>query len=89
MSKHDFTAEEFATRQRRVRAKMEEQGLDLLLVFNPVNIQYLIGSRAKSYQEFQVLFFTLEESSLTIMMRLAEVPELTDLSLAEDVRGWG
>lgn len=89
MSKTDFTSEEFANRQRRVRAKMEEQGLDLLLVFHPVNIQYLIGSRAKSYQEFQVLFFTLEESPLTIMMRLAEVPELTDLSLAGDVRGWG
>ncbi len=89
MSKNDFTAEEFATRQHRVRTKMEELGLDLLLVFHPVNIQYLIGSRAKSYQEFQVLFFTLEESPLTIMMRLAEVPELTDLSLAEDVRGWG
>ncbi|MCP4875274.1 MAG: aminopeptidase P family protein, partial [Gammaproteobacteria bacterium] len=89
MSKNDFTAEEFVTRQRRVRAKMEEQGLDLLLVFNPVNIQYLIGSRAKSYQEFQVLFFTMEEAPLTIMMRLAEVPELTDLSLAGDIRGWG
>ncbi len=89
MSKNDFTADEFTTRQRRVRAKMEEQGIDLLLVFNPVNIQYLIGSRAKSYQEFQVLFFTIEEAPLTIMMRLAEVPELTDLSLAGDVRGWG
>ncbi len=89
MSKNDFSAEEFATRQHRVRTKMEELGLDLLLVFNPVNIQYLIGSRAKSYQEFQVLFFTLEASPLTIMMRLAEVAELTDLSLAEDVRGWG
>jgi len=89
MSKNDFTPEEFETRQHRVRTKMEELGLDLLLVFHPVSIQYLIGSRAKSYQEFQVLFFTLEESPLTIMMRLAEVPELTDLSLAEDVRGWG
>ncbi len=89
MSKNDFTTEEFEIRQHRVRAKMEEQGLDLLLVFHPVNIQYLIGSRAKSYQEFQLLFFTLEEAPLTIMMRLAEVPELTDLSLAEDIRGWG
>jgi Xaa-Pro dipeptidase len=89
MSSNDFTAEEFETRQRRVREKMDEQGLDLLLVFNPVNIQYLIGSRAKSYQEFQVLFFTLEQAPLTIMMRLAEVAELTDLSLAGDVRGWG
>jgi Xaa-Pro dipeptidase len=89
MSKDDFSAEEFADRQRRVRAKMAAEGIDLLLVFHPTNIQYLIGSRAKSYQEFQVLFFPLEEAPLTILMRLAEVPELSDHSLAEDVRGWG
>lgn len=89
MSKDDFPAEEFAERQRRVRAKMAAEGIDLLLVFHPTNIQYLIGSRAKSYQEFQVLFFPLAEAPLTILMRLAEVPELSDHSLAEDVRGWG
>ena len=89
MSKHDFEAAEFAERQARVRGAMDVAGLDLLLVIAPVNINYLIGSRAKCYQEFQCLFFTLEDAPLTIMMRLAEVPELTDLSLAEDVRGWG
>ncbi len=89
MSKDDFSAEELADRQRRVRAKMEAEGIDFLLVFHPTNIQYLIGSRAKSYQEFQVLFFPLEEAPLTILMRLAEVPELCDHSLADDVRGWG
>lgn len=89
MSKNDFQLAEFKGRQSRVRAAMETAGIDLLLVFNPVNIHYLIGSRAKSFQEFQVLFFTLEEAPLTIMMRLAEVPEITDLSLADDVRGWG
>ena len=89
MSKDDFSAEEFAGRQRRVRAEMDAEGIDLLLVFHPTNIQYLIGSRAKSYQEFQVLFFPLEEAPLTILMRLAEVPELSDHSLADDVRGWG
>ncbi len=89
LSKHDFTAGEFAGRQQRVRSKMEEQGIDLLLVFHPTNIQYLSGSRAKSYQEFQVLFFPLEEAPMTIMMRLAEVPEMTDHCLAEDVHGWG
>ena len=89
MSKEDFSAEEFADRQRRVREKMTAEGIDLLLVFHPTNIQFLIGSRAKSYQEFQVLFFPLEDAPLTILMRLAEVPELSDHSLAEDVRGWG
>ncbi len=89
MSKFDFTSEEFADRHTRVRAKMEETGIDLLLVFHPTNIQYLSGSRAKSYQEFQVLFFPLEDAPMTIMMRLAEVPEMTDHCLAEDIRGWG
>ncbi|MCP5087788.1 MAG: aminopeptidase P family protein, partial [Rhodobacteraceae bacterium] len=89
MSKNDFAAEEFTDRQHRVRAKMEEEGIDLLLVFHPTNIQYLSGSRAKSYQEFQVLFFPLEDAPMTIMMRLAEVPEMTDHCLAEDVQGWG
>ena len=89
MSKDDFPAEEFVERQRRVRAKMAAEGIDLLLVFHPTNIQYMIGSRAKSYQEFQVLFFPLEEAPLTVFVRLAEVPELSDHSLAEDLRGWG
>jgi Xaa-Pro dipeptidase len=89
MWKNAFTLDEFRHRQRRVRAAMEAAGIDLLLVFHPVNIQYLIGSQAKSYQEFQVLLFPLEEAPLTMLMRLAEVAEISDLSLADDVRGWG
>jgi Xaa-Pro aminopeptidase len=57
MSKDDFPAEEFAERQRRVRAKMAA--------------------------------VPLEDGPLTVLMRLAEVPEVSDHSLAEDVRGWG
>ena len=89
MSKYDFELAEFQDRQARVRAAMESAGIDLLLVLHPVNINYLIGSRAKSYQELQVLFFTLEPGPLTILTRLAEVAEISDLSLVEDVRGWG
>lgn len=89
MSKHDFALEEFEARQARVRAAMEGEGIDLLLVLAPVNINYLIGCRAKGYQEPQVLFFTLEPGPLTVLTRLADVPELTDLSLANEVRGWG
>lgn len=89
MWKNAFTLDEFHCRQRRVRIAMEAVGIDLLLIFHPVNIQYLIGSQAKSYQEFQVLLFPLEEAPLTILTRLAEVAEISDLSLADDVRGWG
>ncbi|MFQ5874270.1 MAG: M24 family metallopeptidase, partial [Dehalococcoidia bacterium] len=79
----------FESRQQRVRKAMEKAGIDLLLVTNPININYLIGSRIKGYQEFQALFFTLEPGPLTLLTRFADVFEAADLSLAEDVRGWG
>ena len=54
-----------------------------------MNINYLIGCRAKDYQEFQVLFFTLEPGPLTFLTRLADSAELTNLSLADEVRAYG
>lgn len=89
MSCNDFSPGEFATRQRRVREEMERNELDLLLVIHPTNIQYLIGSRTKSYQEFQVLFFTLDDEPLTVLTRLAEVTEYSRESLAQEIIGWG
>ena len=89
MSKHDFELSEFEARRTKVRAAMEQAGIDLLMVIHPVNINYLIGTRHKAYQEFQCLFFTLEPGPLTFLTRLADVWEVQDESLAEDVRGWG
>ena len=89
MSKYDFKLEEFQERQARVRVEMEAKSIDLLLVLSPINVNYLIGCRAKGYQELQVLFFTLEEGPLTYLARLPEMPEAKALGLAEDVRGWG
>ena len=84
----DFAPEEFADRQTRVRAAMVEAGIDLLLISEPKNLNWLIGFRAKSYQEFQCLVFPLEDGPLTILCRQAEVAELSDLTLADVVRGW-
>ncbi len=89
MSNKFFEPAEFETRQQRVRTAMEKQQIDLLLVISPININYLIGSTAKSYQSFQCLFFPLERGPLTIMLRMSDVAEVSDLSLATDVRGWG
>jgi Xaa-Pro aminopeptidase len=49
----------------------------------------LIGCRTKGFQEFQCLFFTLDPGPLVLLTRITEVAELTDLSLAAEVRGWG
>lgn len=89
MPQLDFELEEYQERQARVRAAMEDSGIELLLVISPVNINYLIGCKAKGWQVFQVLFFTLEENPLTLLTRLPDMHLAADGSLAEDVRGWG
>ena len=88
MSNLDFEISEFEDRQQRTRAAMEKIGIDLLIVTNPVNINYLAGSRIKGYQEFQALLFTLEPSDLILQTRFADVFEAQEMSLSGDVRGW-
>ena len=89
MSKAFFSTAEFADRQEKVRAAMDDAGIDLLLVFAPTHVNYLIGTPAKGFQEFQVLFFPREPAPLTVLTRLCEVPQFRAESLAEDIRGWG
>jgi Xaa-Pro dipeptidase len=89
MSKEFFTRAEFDLRQQRVRKEMAAQNLDLLVVISPININYLIGAAAKAYQVFQCLFFPAGAGPTTLLLRLSDVAEVTDLSLADDVRGWG
>ena len=89
MSKNDFEISEFEKRHSRVRIEMEKSGIDLLLVFAPANINYLIGTPSKGYQEFQVLFFPLKPDKLTIITRLPDSPHLKAESLADEVIGWG
>ena len=88
MTNLDFEISEFEERQRRTRAAMEKIGIDLLIITHPVNINWLIGSRIKGYQEFQALLFTLEPGDLILQTRFADVYEAQQLSLAGDVRGW-
>ena len=89
MSRTFFPVAEFQSRHDRVRAAMDGIGIDLLLVLAPSHVNYLIGTPAKGYQEFQVLFFPREPGPLTLLTRLCEVPLLQAESLAEDIRGWG
>ena len=89
MSKSFFSPAEFESRHDKVRAAMDDAGIDLLVVLAPVHISYLIGTPAKGYQEFQALFFAREPEPLTVLTRLCEVPLFRAESLAEDIRGWG
>lgn len=89
MSRTFFPIAEFESRHDKVRAAMDDLGIDLLLVLAPSHVNYLIGTPAKGYQELQVLFFPREPGPLTLLTRLCEVPLFQAESLADDIRGWG
>jgi Xaa-Pro dipeptidase len=89
MSKHDFSADEFAGRLSRARRAIADARLDWLLVFHPVSIHWLTGSDAKSYQAFQCLFVAADERPLVVLTRDGERYEFEDDSFVEDVRTWG
>ena len=89
MSKHDFSAAEFASRRERVRAAIGAAGLDWLVAFHPVTIHWLTGSDAKSYQEFQCLFIPVKPGPLSVLTREGEGNEYRDDALVDQVWTWG
>ena len=89
MSKHDFTADEFASRRLRVREAIKAEGLDWLVAFHPVSIHWLTGSDAKSYQEFQCLLISARPGPITILTREGERNEFHDDAFVDEIRSWG
>ena len=89
MSKHDFPAEEFTGRLKRVRREIGEAGLDWLIVFHPVSILWLTGSEAKSYQAFQCLAVAADDRSLVVLTREGERAEFEEDALVDEVLTWG
>ncbi|MCP4560675.1 MAG: aminopeptidase P family protein [Bosea sp.] len=89
MSRHDFTAEEFAERRARVRRAMAGQELDWLVLFHPVSIRWLTGSDAKSYQEFQCLLVPAADGPITMMAREGERAEILDDALVDRLETFG
>ena len=53
MSKEFFSIEEFKNRWAKVRSSMKSSNIELLMVISPTNINNLIGTPAKGYQEFE------------------------------------
>ncbi|MBI2807820.1 MAG: aminopeptidase P family protein [Planctomycetes bacterium] len=89
MSKHDFSAEEFAARRARTRDAIGQAGLDWLLVFHPVSIRWLTGSDAKSYQEFQCLLISARPGPITVLTREGERNEFQDDALVDQLWTFG
>lgn len=89
MSKHDFSAEEFASRQSRLREAVGHVGLEWLLVCHPVSIRWLTGSDAKSYQEFQCLLISAGPGPIIVLTRAGERNEFQDDALVDQLWTFG
>ncbi len=89
MSKHDFTAEEFASRRARAREAIAAAGLEWFVAFHPVTIRWLTGSDAKSYQEFQCLLIPVEPGPISVLTRDGERNEFRDDALVDQLHTWG
>src|SRR3954451_19158491 len=55
-----FSDAEYERRHRAVRARMQAQGIDVLLVTTPENVFYLTGYQTFAYSTFQILVLPLE-----------------------------
>jgi len=65
-----FDLAEYRDRLARVRAAMEEAGLDLLLVSSPENIYWLTGYRTTGYYVYQLLLVPLDGEAQFVTSRL-------------------
>ena len=89
MSKDFFSKKEFRERWDKTRSSMKKFNIELLMVISPTNINYLIGTPAKGYQEFEVLLFPIDSDPIIMMTRRSEVEMMNEHSLADEVYGWG
>ncbi|GAA3327397.1 M24 family metallopeptidase [Paeniglutamicibacter sulfureus] len=66
----DLEIDEYAARQQRVRQRMANQALDVLLVSDPANLYYLTGYNAWSFYTAQILVLPLEGAPLLYMRQM-------------------
>jgi len=89
MSKHDFTAAEFATRAAKAREAIGAAGLDWLLVIHPVSMRWLIGQDTKSYTIFQCLAVSAKPGPLVLFTRGTDRNELAADSTVDEIVTYG
>src|SRR6059058_5023337 len=65
-----FSLEEYAERVAKVRARLEERGLDALLVYWPENIYYLTGYDTLGYFNYQLLVLPRMGEPFFVIRRL-------------------
>ncbi len=82
-----FTDAEFARRRKGAIAKMNESGLDALLMFSQESMYYLTGYDTFGYVFFQCLVLT-QDGRYVLLTRSADQRQAAFTSIVEDIRIW-
>jgi len=82
-----FAAEEFDARKGRTIEKLEERGLDGLLMFRQESMYYLTGYDSFGYVFFQCLYLGTD-GQLMLLTRSPDLRQARHTSIIEDIRIW-
>ena len=83
-----FSLEEYQERLDALRSRMEQRGVDVLLVTTPENLYYLSGYQTPGYYWYQTLI-VLPDREPVLITRLNESSNIEPLSWVEDSRPYG
>lgn len=67
-----FTKEEYQERLAKTKKKMEERGIDLLIINDPANICYLTGLDGWSFYVYQMALVSLDDDQPYLIQRLMD-----------------
>ena len=82
-----FSEEELAERRDRTCKRMNERGVDALLIFRQESMYYLTGYDTAGYTMFQCLVF-LADGDMVLVTRSADREQAAYTSVIPDVRIW-
>ena len=81
-----FDRDELAGRRAAVAAKLDERGLDGLLMFRQESMYYLTGYDTFGYVFFQCLYMGADGETLTLLTRIPDLRQAQHTSMVEDIR---
>ena len=80
-----FTLEEYQQRLDALRSRMEEKGVDAMLVTTPENLYYLSGYQTPGYYWWQTIIVLLDREPVSVTRRIEDA-NMRELSWIEDRR---
>ena len=85
-----FEKTEYLTRLERTKDRMEKAGLEVLIVIDPANLNYLTGYNAHSYYVDQAAIIALDSEEPLLIVRKMDVAcaRFTTWLSPENILGW-